>query len=96
MRRLRYNVATSLDGFIARQDGTFDWIVEDSSIDFAGLVDTVEVAQMPVLLGAGIPMLPAGGTAPRLELTNVSSLPVSGIVMLTYAVKHEQAGGPAA
>ncbi len=62
----------------------------------AGLVDTVEVAQMPVLLGAGIPMLPAGGTAPRLELTNVSSLPVSGIVMLTYAVKHEQAGGPAA
>ena len=176
MRRLRYNVATSLDGFIARTDGTFDWIVEDSSIDFAGLtsqfdaavmgrrtyevmkqqgqaalpgvkvyvcsntltpgdapdavvipgdvvetvrtlklaegkdiwlfgggvlfralldaglVDTVEVAQMPVLLGDGIPMLPPGAVAPRLELTDVTSLPASGIVMLTYAVPANAAG----
>lgn len=180
MRRLRYNVATSLDGFIARTDGTFDWIIEDASIDFAGLtsqfdaavmgrrtyevmkqqgqaaalpgvkvyvcsntltpgdapdavlipgdavptvralklaegkdiwlfgggvlfralldaglVDTVEVAQMPVLLGAGIPMLPPGAAAPRLELTGVTSLPASGIVMLTYAVHGPSAGSVA-
>ncbi|KAF2014561.1 riboflavin biosynthesis protein RibD domain-containing protein [Aaosphaeria arxii CBS 175.79] len=37
MRRLRYNVAVSLDGFIASPDGTTDWIVEDTSIDFAAL-----------------------------------------------------------
>lgn len=37
MGKLRYNVAASLDGFIARPDGSYDWIVEDSSIDFAAL-----------------------------------------------------------
>jgi dihydrofolate reductase len=37
MRRLRYNVAMSLDGYIARSDGSFDWIVEDSTIDLEGL-----------------------------------------------------------
>jgi dihydrofolate reductase len=35
MRRLRYSVATSLDGYIARPDGAFDWIVMDPAIDFA-------------------------------------------------------------
>ncbi|KAJ3549578.1 hypothetical protein NM208_g436 [Fusarium decemcellulare] len=34
---VRYNVATALDGFIASLDGTADWIVEDSSIDFDSL-----------------------------------------------------------
>lgn len=34
MRRLRYNVACSLDGFIADPDGGYDWIVDDKSIDF--------------------------------------------------------------
>src|SRR5215213_2332446 len=144
-RRLRYQVAMSLDGFIAGLNGEYDWIVMDPAIDFAamykkfdtavmgrktyevttamggngaipgldvvvfsrtlrpatylgvrilnddpieivadlkakkgrdiwlfgggilfrtllygGLVDTVEVAVMPVLLGAGIPLLPSG------------------------------------
>lgn len=172
MRRLRYNVAVSLDGYIARANGGFDWIVEDHSIDFgaltsqfdtlvmgrttyevmramgpagaipgvkvvvcstsltpeaaagarvlsrdvpaavaglkqepgrdiwlfgggvlfrslleAGLVDTVELAVMPVLLGAGIPALP-GLTADRaLHLTEASPL-ASGIVMLKYDVRN--------
>jgi dihydrofolate reductase len=51
----------------------------------AGLVDTVEIALMPVLLGDGIPVLPPGPAAPRLVLERSSTLP-SGIVMLTYAV----------
>ncbi len=34
-RRLRYQVAASLDGFIASPEGGFDWIVADPDIDFA-------------------------------------------------------------
>lgn len=42
MRRLRYNVAMSLDGYIAdRQDG-FDWIPHDETVDFAGLFARVD------------------------------------------------------
>lgn len=37
MRRLRYNVAASLDGFIAGPNGEYDWIVADPTIDFAAL-----------------------------------------------------------
>ncbi|KAK5987893.1 hypothetical protein PT974_12029 [Cladobotryum mycophilum] len=37
MRRLRYNVAISLDGFIASLDGSSGWIIEDDDIDFDAL-----------------------------------------------------------
>ncbi len=169
-RRLRYQVAVSLDGFIAGPLGDYDWIVMDPAIDFAalfqdfdtavmgrktydavaaggqmsmmsgmetvvfsrtlppadgpgvrvvaddpatvvgtlkarpgkdiwlygggelfrtlltaGLVDTVEVAVMPVLLGAGVPVLPPGTTT-TLELADHRVLPASGIVALAYAV----------
>jgi dihydrofolate reductase len=169
-RRLRYQVAASLDGFIAGPNGEYDWIVTDPSIDFnalykefdtvvmgrktyevaaaqggsgampglevvvfsrslpptthkgvrilnddpggvvktlkekpgrdiwlfgggslfrslldAGVVDSVEIAVMPVLLGAGIPLLPPGGTT-KLVLTDHKLLPASGILMLSYSV----------
>jgi dihydrofolate reductase len=169
-RRLRYQVAVSLDGFIAGPNGEFDWIVMDPSIDFdalfkefdtavmgrktyqvltaqgghgampglevvvfarslpaathtgvrivndnpqdivaalkakpgrdiwlygggalfrslldAGLVDTVEVAVIPVLLGAGVPLLPPG-TSTKLVLADQKILPESGIVALAYSV----------
>jgi dihydrofolate reductase len=34
MRRIRYQVACSLDGYIADPDGGYDWIVMDPDIDF--------------------------------------------------------------
>ena len=51
----------------------------------AGVVDTVEVAVMPVLLGDGIPLLPPGATT-KLALADQKILPASGIVALAYSV----------
>jgi dihydrofolate reductase len=51
----------------------------------AGLVDSVEVAVMPVLLGSGIPLLPPGSST-TLRLVAQKVLPSSGIVVLSYAV----------
>lgn len=51
----------------------------------ARLVDTVEVAVMPILLSEGIPLLPAGARSPALRLSESRTLP-SGIVLLTYAL----------
>jgi hypothetical protein len=51
----------------------------------AGLVDTVEVAVNPVLLGSGIPLLPPGGST-KLTLADTKILPASGMVMLAYGV----------
>ena len=58
----------------------------------AGLVDTVEVAVMPVLLGAGIPLLPPGAPT-ELVLADQKILPASGIVVLAYSVAGS--AGPA-
>lgn len=177
-RRLRYQVAVSLDGFIAGTSGEYDWIVADAAIDFAalydefdtvvmgrktydvakamgesgampgkdvivfsrtlapathpgvrilrddpvetvralkaekgrdiwlfgggvlfrtlldaGLVDTVEVAVMPVLLGAGIPLLPPGAST-KLVLGDQKVLGRSGIVVLAYSVKGSRGPAP--
>ena len=37
MNLLRYNVAMSLDGFIAGPDGEYDWIPADPGVDFVAL-----------------------------------------------------------
>ena len=170
MRRLRYSVAMTLDGFIADPHGGYDWIIMDPAIDFAalfrefdtfvmgrktfevtattdfvpmfggsevivfsktlttappgvtlvrtppedtvrelktrtgkdiwlfgggalfrtlvdaGLVDTVEVAIMPVLLTEGVPVLPPGTRVAGMKLESCETLPGSGIVMLKYAL----------
>jgi len=177
-KRVRYQVAVSLDGFIARPNGDYDWIVMDPGVDFAalykqfdtavmgrktyevgvaagqsgampgmdvivfsrtlpatahpgvriinddprkivaelkekkgrdiwlfgggklfrylldaGLVDTVEVAVMPVLLGEGIPLLPAGAST-KLKLVDQKVLPKSGIVTLAYMVEGSGSTAP--
>lgn len=65
MRPVRYSVATSLDGCIARPNGEFDWIPMDPEIDFQALFadcDTLllgrkswEAAQKQG--GAGMPVM---------------------------------------
>ncbi len=51
----------------------------------AGLVDQIEVAVVPVLLGSGIPLLPERDGKTALELLDSRIYP-SGIVSLRYAL----------
>jgi dihydrofolate reductase len=46
MRRIRYQVATSLDGYIAGPNGEADWIVTDPEIDFGELFSQFDTALM--------------------------------------------------
>jgi dihydrofolate reductase len=173
VRRIRYQVAASLDGYIAGPNGEADWIVMDPDIDFAALfdqydtfimgrgtfeamvgqqgsgatpgkktlvfsrtlrqqdhpdvtivgddlertvaalkkmpgkdiwlfgggslfrsllelrlVDTIEPAIIPVLLGGGIPLLPAPASQMKLKLTGHHLYKKSGIVLLEYAITY--------
>ena len=174
MRRVRYAVAASLDGYIAGPNGEADWIIMDPAIDFnsffeqfetvllgrrtfeamarsgdsgmpgmktyvfsrtlgqsnypdvtiineaseealaalqaeadkdiwlfgggslfrsfldLGFVDTLEVAVIPVLLGGGIPLLPAPARQAKLALTG-HKVYQTGIVSLEYAIQKTAA-----
>jgi dihydrofolate reductase len=46
MRRIRYVVAASLDGYIAGPNGEFDWIIMDPEIDFGVLYKSFDTVVM--------------------------------------------------
>jgi dihydrofolate reductase len=52
------------------------------------LVDTVEVAIIPVLLGGGIPLLPAPASQVKLKLTGHRVYEKTGIVLLEYRIDY--------
>ncbi|MAG55588.1 MAG: deaminase [Planctomycetes bacterium] len=49
MKRIRYAVAASLDGFIAGPDGEYDWIIMDPDIDFQEIYDQFDT----IIMGRG-------------------------------------------
>jgi len=57
----------------------------------AGLVDFVEVGVIPVLLGGGIPLLPAPAARASLTLTSHRVYEKTGTVMLEYQVRKKSA-----
>jgi dihydrofolate reductase len=54
-----------------------------------GLVDTIEVAIIPVLLGGGIPLLPARSQRTTLQLVSSKAYKATGTLALEYAVQQE-------
>jgi dihydrofolate reductase len=77
------------------QSGKGIWLFGGGSLfgSFAelGLVDTVEVAVIPVLLGAGVPLLPPPAKRVALKLTGHKLYAKTGIMSLEYAVQYERA-----
>jgi dihydrofolate reductase len=59
-----------------------------------GLVDTVEPAVIPVLLGGGVPFLPAPAVRQQLRLQGCQTYP-SGMVLLEYGVGGAEDAGKA-
>jgi dihydrofolate reductase len=55
-----------------------------------GLVDTVEVAVIPVLLGEGVPLLPPPAKRVSLKLTGHKLYAKTGIMSLEYAVQYRR------
>lgn len=85
-------VAGNAAGVVAdlrEEDGKDVWLMGGGilfrSLLEAGVVDAVEAAVVPILLGEGIPFLPVGEGRAELELTDVEAYP-TGIVMLRYDV----------
>ena len=62
MRRIRYGVAMSLDGYIAGPNGEFDWIIMDPAIDFKAIFAQFDTFLMGRRTFEGMPA--EGGAAP--------------------------------
>ncbi|HEX7052008.1 MAG TPA: dihydrofolate reductase [Longimicrobiales bacterium] len=63
MRRIRYQVACSLDGYIAGPNDEHDWIVMDPDIDFQALLGQYDT----VLMGRRSFELFGGGASPGMK-----------------------------
>ncbi len=64
MRRIRYGVAASLDGFIAGPNGEYDWIPMDPDIDFAALLARFDA----MLMGRRTYEIAGGGGSKDMEV----------------------------
>jgi dihydrofolate reductase len=108
MRRLRYSVATSLDGFIAGPNGEYDWIVHDPTVDMAALFAQFDT----LLMGRHTYELAIAHGGDRLKSTGKKIVVVSttldpaqhpdatilgsGVAEAVAALKAEPAAEPAA
>ena len=68
MRRIRYQVAASLDGYIAGPNGEYDWIVMDPDIDFTALFAQFDT----LLMGRHTYAMMAGGPAHEQRVVVIS------------------------
>jgi dihydrofolate reductase len=97
MRRVRYSVAVTLDGFIADPDGGYDWIIMDEAIDFAAMFaefDTFVMGRKRWDVSAPTEFGDMFGGKEVIVLSNMKldkceTLPTSGIVMLSYTIPHK-------
>jgi dihydrofolate reductase len=60
LRRIRYAVATSLDGYIAGPNGEADWIIMDPDIDFGAIFNEFDTFLMGRRTFA---LMPQGGSS---------------------------------
>jgi len=91
-------IAEDVGGAVSRlraQPGKDIWLFGGGSLFRSlldlGLVDTVEVAVIPVLLGGGIQLLPSRSQRSVLRLVSSKAYKVSGTVSLEYAVDQKPA-----
>lgn len=92
LTRLFTDPAAAVAHFRARE-GKDIWLFGGGSLFRSmldeGLVDGVEVAVVPVLLGGGLPLLAPGTGRYSLRLAGQRRYDRSGIVLLTYEVTHQ-------
>src|SRR5215204_4523559 len=67
MRRVRFSVAMSLDGYIAGPNGEIDWIVIDPDIDFGALMGTFDTVLLGRKTYEAMRQQASGGTMPGMQ-----------------------------
>lgn len=77
MRRIRYQVACSLDGFIAGPAGEFDWIVPDPAFDFEAIFSQFDTLLM-------------GRRTYEAVRPMISGLPGKRVVVVSSTLKQER------